>query len=110
MDENNRINYEFNWKFGEFEIRTTHRILGNDEPYIELIKWDDDDKGRRFCFTLAYFHIDKDGYPELHFVGDRPFQEIADIDIGKIWKQLWYAQEMLQDAERKIDAKKWNNY
>ena len=110
MDENNRINYEFNWKFGEFEIRTTHRTLGNDEPYIELIKWYEDDRGRRLCFTLAYFYIAKDGCPELHFVGDRPFREIADIDIGKIWKQLWYAQEMLQDAERKIDAEKWNNY
>lgn len=110
MDENKRINYEFDWKFGDFEIRTARRIFGDNEPYIELIKCYEDERGRRSCYTLAYFHVDKDNDVELHFVGDRPFKEIADIDIGKIWKQLWYAQEMLQDAENKIYDEKWKDY
>ena len=95
--------FEFNWQYKDFEIRTK-RYYDRDGkemgfPYVELIKWYMY-KGRRTCFTLAYFHEDDEGF-ELHFVGDRPFEEIAEIDISPIWKQLWLAGEMLQDAWRK---------
>ena len=45
---------EFNWKKGDLEVRTTSSVNG--EPYCELIKWNTDENGRRWCFALAYFH------------------------------------------------------
>ena len=93
------MDFSFNWKFKDFEIKTT----GDDHPYVELVKWYETQNGRRFCYTLAYWHRDNDGNYELHFVCDRPFEEIADLDIGEIWKQLWLAQQLLEDAEHKLE-------
>ena len=88
---------EFNWKKGDLEVRTTSSVNG--EPYCELVKWNTDENGRRWCFTLAYFHKDRDGYVELHFVGDRPFNEIAEIDINDVWKELWLSCLMLKGKD-----------
>ena len=97
------MTFDFNWKFKDFEIRTT-RTYGKEEvPYVELIKHDRDDNGREYFFTLAYWHRVNDGYWELRFVCDRPLEYIADIDIGVIWKQLYLAQQMFEDAERKSE-------
>lgn len=93
------MNFSFDWKFKDFEIKTTD----NAHPYIELIKWEANEEGRRYCFTLAYFHRDKDGGYELHFVCDRPLEYIAAVDVGEIWKQLWLAQQMFEDAESKLE-------
>lgn len=90
------MDYEFNWKYGDFEISTT-RPFGGGEPYIELVKWETDTRGKPYCFTLAYWHRDDEGW-ELRFVGNRPLKYIAEIDVSPIWKQLYLAQEMLQDA------------
>ena len=95
------MDFEFSWKFKDFEIRTIKSNVDN-HPYIELVQWNQNDSGRRSCFVLAYFRRDKDGSYELHFVGDRPLRYIAEIDIGEIWNQLWLAQQMFEDAERKL--------
>lgn len=79
---------ELGWKKGDLEVRTTTSYASG-EPYVELIKWNTDENGRRYCFTLAYFHKSKEGNVSLHFVGDRPFNEIAEIDINDVWKELW---------------------
>ena len=92
--------FEFDWKFKDFEIKTTH---GNRGPYIELIKWYTTSNGKRGCFSLAYWTKDSDGYYELNFLGNRPFEEIAEIDISPIWKQLFLAQKMFEDAVEKIE-------
>lgn len=84
-----------NWTKGDLEVRTTTGVRG--EPYTELVRWQTDENGRRWCFTLAYFHKDKEGYVELHFVGDRPFKEIAEIDINDVWKELWLSCLFLSD-------------
>ncbi len=84
-----------NWTKGDLEVRTTTSVMG--EPYIELVRWQTDENGRRYCFTLAYFHKNKEGYVELHFVGDRPFNEIAEIDINDVWKELWLSCLFLSD-------------
>lgn len=89
-------NYSFDWKYKDFEIRTTPSIIGG-EPYIELLKWDKTESGKEYCFTLAYWYKDDEGY-ELHFVGDRPLEYISELNISEIWKQLFLAQQMLQDA------------
>jgi hypothetical protein len=88
---------DLGWKKGDLEVRTTTGVRG--EPYVELIKWEKTDSGRRTCITLAYFHKNRDGYVELHFVGDRPFKEIAEIDINECWKELWLTQMMLEERE-----------
>lgn len=97
-----KADFEFDWKFRDFQIRTAHR--GMNGSYIELVKWYERPDGRQYCFTLAYWHRTKDGFWELKFVGDRPFEEIAEIDIGTIWKQLWLAQQMFMDAEKKAEV------
>lgn len=93
------MDFSFDWKFKDFEIKTT----GDAHPYIELIKWNTNEEGRRYCFTLAYFHRDKDGDYELHFVCDRPLEYIAEVDVSEIWKQLWLAQQMFEDADSKLE-------
>lgn len=97
-----KVDFEFNWKFKDFEIRTTHTYGNNPEPYVELLQWDELD-GRRYCFTLAYWHKDKDNCYELHFVDNRPLEYIADIDIAVVWKQLCLAQKMFEDAVEKTE-------
>ena len=55
-------------------------VLKEDEGgsrYLEIVKWDTSiDKAtneiHEFCYTVALFRYDRDGYPELSFVGDRP--------------------------------------
>ena len=95
-------NFDFHWKFKDFEIRTTHTYGDDEIPYLELIKWDEHG-GKRYCFTLAYWFRDKDGDYELRFVCERPLEYIADVDIGVIWKQMYLAQQMFEDAERKSE-------
>ena len=86
---------DLNWKKGDFEVRTTTDFNGDN--YTELIKWKEDSSGRKFCFTLAYFHKNSDGNVSLNFVDDRPFTELAEIDINEIWKELFLTQLMLEE-------------
>lgn len=85
--------FKINWEKGDFAIRTTQ---GKDEkPYVELVKYDtDNDTGRRYCFVLAYFRRTSEDY-SLVFVGDRPFDYMAKLDIGEIWHELWMTQLIL---------------
>lgn len=89
-----------NWSKGDFEVRTVTSISHKDnEPYVELVKWNTDSDGRRWCYTLAYFSKSREGNVSLHFVGDRPFKDLAEIDINSVWKQLFLSQMMLEDRE-----------
>ena len=85
---------DINWRKGNIEVRTVNNF--KETPYVELVKWNEKEDGRATCFTLAYFHKDSDGYVSLHFVGDRPFREIAEIDVNNVWKQLWLTCMMLE--------------
>lgn len=88
--------FEFTWKYGDFEIRTTRALSEGHAPYVELVKWEEGHNGKRSCFTLAYYRWDDEG-GELSFVGERPFEEISEIDISPVWKQLCLACQMLKD-------------
>ena len=92
--------FEFHWKYKEFEIRSANTFGKGGNPYIELVKWTQDSRGKSYCFTLAFYKWDSEG-GELIFVGDRPFTEIAEIDVAPIWKQLWLACGMLKDVFEK---------
>lgn len=97
--------FEINWKYEDFEIRTTQGFDKQTLPYIELVKWVYSENEKPYCFVLAYYKWDREG-GELSFVGNRPFECIAEIDIQPIWKQLWLACKMLQDAWEKERDKK----
>ena len=45
-------NFEFNWKYEDFEIRT--HSASTDKPYIELVKWDGKNGGKKSCYVLAF--------------------------------------------------------
>ena len=84
--------FKINWQKGDIAVRTTDGIDG--KPYVEVVKYEMYE-GRRSCFTLAYFHKNKDGV-SLHFVGERPFEEIAKIDLSEVWYELWMTQAIMQ--------------
>lgn len=89
-------NFNFNWTYKDFAIRTNYRddannIVNQNTP-IELVKYNDSEHNT--CFTLAWFVLTKEGY-ELRFIGDRPFNYISTNDISEIWVQLLIAQKVL---------------
>ncbi len=90
--------FHFQWCFKNFEIRTRHENWNdrnsplNKNMPIELIKYLDDRHDS--CYTVAYFHFDNAGY-ELHFVGNRPMEDISAEEMASIWIQLQAAQKML---------------
>ena len=99
--------FEFNWKFKDYEIRTTHSYGEKPVPYLELVKWYWHNN-RQYCYTLAYWYKNQDDGYELHFVGDRPLSDIGELDIGTIWRQLYLAQQMFEDAEMKSREEEWS--
>lgn len=91
-------NFEFNWEFKNFCIRTVNQDwkdknspLRKNCP-IELIKYFDDK--HKSCYVVAYFQLDEEGY-DLHFVGNRPMKDICPEEMSSIWAQLQAAQKML---------------
>ena len=71
---------ELNWRKGDFEVRTVRNMEGN--PYTELVKWNEDSNGRRWCYVLAYFTKSREGNVSLNFVCDRPFRDLAEVNIN----------------------------
>lgn len=86
-------NFEFHWRYADYEVRTTHG-LANDDPYVELVHWEENSQGKRYCYTIAYWFFGKDGC-DLRFVGDRML-ELSQLHIEKVWPQLCAAQIALQ--------------
>lgn len=103
--------FNFHWKFGDFEICTVREEYTNNEyrydnksPIrqnipVELVKWenytDKDGTEHRSCFVVAWWRRTDDYTYELQFVGDRPFEYIEPNEIADIWVQLKAAQNML---------------
>ena len=90
---------EFRWKYKNYVLRACPKRLARffpEEPNetIDFVLWQKDDKGKDYCFSLAYFRKDSEGY-YLHFVGNRPFQYIAEEDVPYVWKALNAAQTVL---------------
>lgn len=85
--------FEFHWKHGEFEVRSTTSL--NNKPYVELVHWKQDRNGRQYCYTIAYWTYNDEGW-DLRFVGERML-ELQQLDIGKIWPQLCAGQICLDE-------------
>lgn len=90
---------DFNWDYKDYSLRACPRRLvrfEDNEPNetIDLIKWDTNSDGKRYCYSLAYWKKDSEGY-ELKFVGDRPFKHIESEDVEVVWKAMRVAQKVL---------------
>ena len=103
--------FNFSWKFKNFEIRTVHQDwrdrnspLRKNCP-IELVKYFDDNHSS--CYVVAWFELDDEGY-ELHFVGNRPMKDISADEMGSIWTELQAAQTMLDAYFAACEWEKWH--
>ena len=90
---------KFSYKYKDYELRACPERLvkfQEDEKNetIDFVKWNMDSKGDRYCFSLAYWIRDKEGY-DLKFVGNRPFEHIDAEDVEAVWTALKMAQEVL---------------
>jgi hypothetical protein len=96
------VKLEFSIKYKDYEIRACPKRLARVSPdeineTIDFVKWSKDSKtGRDYCFSIAYFKRDSEGY-YLHFVGRRPFDYIDHEDIGTLWELLKTAQGVLDN-------------
>ena len=100
-------NLEFSWKYKDYELRACPKRLARFSPdeenvTIDLIKWDENWDGKRFCYSLAYFVRKSDGY-ELYFVGNRPFEDIPTEDVLEVWEALKTAQAVLDAFFVEVD-------
>ena len=89
---------EFSFKYKNYELKACPKRLvrfSPDEPNetIDLVKWDKSGD-KPYCFSLAYFVRDKEGY-YLNFVGSRPFDYIDKKDLPILWSVLKEAQNIL---------------
>ena len=96
---NNKQKLEFNWEYKDYALRACPKRLARfeeDEPNetIDFVKYDTDSNGKRYCYSLAYWKKDNEGY-ELKFVGGRPFRYIESEDIEVVWQALRVAQKVL---------------
>lgn len=90
--------FNFSWKFKNFEIHTVHQdSKDKNSPLrkncpVELVKYFDDKHSN--CYVVAWFELDNGGY-DLHFIGNRPMKDISAEEISSIWLELQAAQKML---------------
>jgi hypothetical protein len=95
------MNLNFNIKFKYFELRSAPKRLArfseDDKNHtIELVKWSKGEYGEDFCFTLAYWVMDSEGY-NLKFVGNRMFEYVSIEHLEVLWEFMEVAQEVLDD-------------
>ena len=92
---------EFNRVIGNIEVRACPADLGmpcKDKPNetIEVVMWQKDGFGQSYCFSIAYFKLEKDGY-SLCSIGARPFMYVDDSRVPELW-------EAMKDAQNVLDA------
>lgn len=86
---------KFSFKVEDLEVRScnAHLLSGGEHNRAEIVKWAKDTGEKKYCWTVAYWSKNKDGY-DLKFLGKRPF----DVDSGVFMKLAKQGQEMLDDA------------
>lgn len=89
----------FSWKYKDYELRACPKPLVKTRIYdknetIDFVKWRTNSDGTKYCFSLAYWRRNSEGY-DLRFVGNRPFDYIEVEDLDTIWEALRMAQDVL---------------
>ena len=59
-------------------------------------------KNPESCFAIASFDYDKEGYYELHFIGDRPL-DLTKEERETFWEIIEYGDKVLNKEEREED-------
>ena len=72
------------YRFDNLEFRWTESFGEGKTRYPEIVCWVMKGDGSEFCYTLAYWVEDSEGWA-LKFVGDRPFYE-DNIDAKLFWE------------------------
>lgn len=90
---------EFNRKIGNIELRACPASLArlrDDDPNvtIDIVMWHKDSKGKPYCFSIAYWRREDEGY-KLKFVGARPFLYVDDSRVPELWEAMQEAQVVL---------------
>lgn len=69
-----------------------------DNNTLEIVKWNADSADREYCYSIAIFHFDKEGYPELQFVGSRPTElDKSELEVFWVLVKEGYKYELVQD-------------
>ena len=102
------MDLRFSVKYKDYEIRACPKRLASfgcheKNTTIELVKWEDINTEKPYCFTLAYFRSTSGSY-NLTFVNGRPFEYITQEDLPIIWNTLKQAHEMLEAFLRMEDV------
>ena len=86
---------KFNFRVEDLEVRSCGKHLLSDGEHnrAEIVKWAKDTGKKEYCWTVAYWNENKEGY-DLQFVGGRPF----DVDGELFMKLAKQGQQMLDDA------------
>ena len=63
-----------NYRIANLELR--FRSINEDTLCLkqEIVKWEQLNTLDEYCYTIAHFTYDGDGYPELKYVGNRPIE------------------------------------
>lgn len=92
-----------NYRIGNLELRLND-VPKNGElklhsPYSEIVQWSENTE-KQYCWTIATFEYDSDGYPELHYCGDRPLQlDKTQQEIFQILIKEGYGYKRNSDKE-----------
>ena len=80
---------EFKFRIGDLELRSCDEDLLQRGKHIkaEIVKWTSNDT----CYLIAVYNQDNDGYFDLKFVGNRPFD--ADQEMFMLLAKM--GQEIL---------------
>lgn len=105
-----RPRLEFNRKIGDIELRACPPNLvavyeGEPNDTIDVVLWETDAIGRRYCFSIANF-VRCDGGYSLKFSGARPFLYVGKERVPELWEALQEAQEVLDKWFD--DVEEWN--
>ena len=78
-------------RLSNLELRWTASLAG--PQYPEIVQWRTDakDAGKEWCFTLASWTRDKEGW-SLRFIGDRPFD--FSVDAKVFWALAKFGQKI----------------
>lgn len=89
----------FNLRIEDLEVRSCNNNLmpNGKHERAEIVKYSHDTDGKEFCWTVAYWIKEKEGY-NLKFVGGRPFNVYGELFM-KIAKQ---GQILLDEEFEKI--------
>lgn len=98
-----------NYRIGNLELRLQDPKENEKihSPWSEIVKWvrrtDPTSNNDEYCYTIATYDYDKDGWPELKFCGNRPCDlSSVEMEIFMDLVKTGYKYRMGRDGLVKI--------